>query len=58
MTAYNVWLISLRGAMSNSMAVISRDEAQAISFGIQNGFIPIVQKAGSRKLSPSWPQYH
>jgi hypothetical protein len=45
MAAYNVWLVSLRGGMSNSMAVTSRDEAQAISFGIQNGFLPIIQKA-------------
>jgi hypothetical protein len=45
MAAYNVWLVSLRNNVSNRMAVATREEAQAISFGIQNGLIPIVQKA-------------
>jgi hypothetical protein len=45
MAIYNVWLVRLRSNLSNSVAVATRDAGQAISFGIQNGFIPIVQKA-------------
>jgi hypothetical protein len=44
MAIYNVWLINLTGQMTNADAVPSEDARQAIKFGIQNGFIPIVQK--------------
>jgi len=45
MDMYNIWLVNTISAQSRVLAVPGQGDRDAIAFGVQNGFIPIVQKA-------------